>query len=224
MGRRMLIALAAIVLLLGGFAVASKVGTRVTVGIVQTEGDRSSQSRMLIWKEIPRMISAAPFGWGLWKSGPAYNSWFEKPENMHMIGDLFNDHFSRIVEGGYVIGGLYVFLWAFVLIWGWRLGWRGGSPVVLAVCAAYFVASSFNPMNYWTPGFYVPAVVLAWGMWTGKFMTSGKDSASPLLRLFAWAGGVTAAVLVGVAVVAALAPDQDVPIRVGWLGRQVVIG
>lgn len=224
MGRRMLIALAVIVLLLGGFAVASKVGTRMTVGIVQTEGDHSSQSRMLIWKEIPRMISAAPFGWGLWKSGPAYNSWFEKPENMHMIGDLFNDHFSRIVEGGFVCGGAYVFLWAFVLVWGWRLGWRGGSPVALAVCAAYFVASSFNPMNYWTPGFSVPAAVLAWGMWTGKFMTSGKDPASPLLRLLVWAGGVTAVVLAGVAVVAWMAPEQDVPLRVGWQGRRVIVG
>ena len=200
--------------LIFGFAVVTKTADRVMTGTVQLSGDASSQKRLAIWKEVPRMLAAAPWGWGLWQSGPAYNAWFEKPERMEMIGDLFNDHISRMVEGGFVMGGLYVFVWAFLFAWTLRFAWRGGSPLPLAVCAAYFVASSFNPMNWWTPGFYLPAAVLAWGvrrLWTG-------------MRPFAWAGGVTAAVLAGVAVVAALAPEQDVPIRAGWLGRQVIIG
>lgn len=160
------------------------------------------------------MIAAAPFGWGLWKSGPAYNSWFEKQENMHMIGDLFNDHLSRMVEGGFVMGGLYVFVWALLFAWTLRLAWRGGPPLPLAVCAAYFVASSFNPMNWWTPGFYLPVAVLVWGAWR---MLPDK------LTVIC-AGGVTAVVLAGVAAVALLAPEQDVPLKVGWLGRRVIVG
>ena len=222
--RRLLVTVSLCVALVVGLALVTKTAGRMTAGTVAVEGDRSSQNRLVIWQEVPRMIAAAPFGWGLWKSGPAYNGWFEKPENMHMIGDLFNDHLSRFVEGGFVFGGLYVFVWALLLVGGLSFAWRGGSPVQLAVCAAYFVASTFNPMNWWMPGFFVPVAVLAWGMWTGKFMTSGRESASPLMRLFAWAAGVTAVVLAGVAVVAWLAPEQDVPLRVGWLGRQVIVG
>lgn len=160
------------------------------------------------------MIAAAPFGWGLWKSGPAYNSWFEKPENMHMIGDLFNDHFSRMVEGGFVMGGLYVFVWALLFAWTVRLAWRGGPPLPLSVCTAYFVASAFNPMNWWTPGFYLPMAVLAL---CARRMLPDKFTVM-------CAGGVTAVALAGVAAVAALAPEQDVPLRVGWLGRRVIVG
>lgn len=213
-GRRFLVAFSIALAVVLGFAAVTKIADRVTVGTVQFSNDGSSQKRLAIWKEVPQMLAAAPWGWGLWQSGPAYNSWFEKPERMEMIGDLFNDHISRMVEGGLVMGGLYVFVWALLFAWTLRLAWRGGSPLPLVVCASYFVASSFNPMNWWMPGFYLPAVVLAWSvrrMWAG-------------MRPFAWAGGVTAAVLAGVAIVAALASKQDVPIRVGWLGRQVIIG
>lgn len=227
LSRRLLLALVVAVFLLGGFAVVAKTGERVTVGAVAIGEDRSAQSRLFVWKEVPRMIAAAPLGWGLWKSGPAYNGWFEKSERMHMMGDLFNDHFSRMVEGGFVMGGLYVLVWSVLLLGGWCWAWRGGSALPLAVCAAYFVASSFNPMNWWTPGFYVPAAVLAWGawgIWKGRFVTSGRKSAFPLMRLFAWAGGLTAAVLAGMVIVAWMAPAQDVPLRVGWQGRRVIVG
>lgn len=225
--RRMILGALAVCLLGGVGVVVSKCGERFTTGIVKTEKDKSSQDRLFIWREVPRMISAAPWGWGLWKSGPAYNDWFEDFERRHMIGDLFNDHLSRFVEGGFVMGGLYVLVWALLFVWGLRLAWSGGSPLPLAVCAAYFVASTFNPMNWWTKGFYLPVAVLAWGMWkswTGRSMTSGKESASPLMRLLVWAGGVTAVVLAGVGVIAWTAPGQDVPLRVGWMGHRVIVG
>ena len=220
LSRRVLVLLALGALAVGGFAAVAKNGERVTVGTVSINGDRSAQSRLHIWREVPRMIAAAPLGWGLWKSGPAYNSWFERPERMHLTGDLFNDHVSRFVEGGFVMGGLYVFVWALVLAWGLGQAWRGLSPVPLAVCVAYFVISTFNPMNWWTPGFCVPAAVLAWGAWRARSGVTGRL----ILRSVVWSGFVTAVALVGTAAVAALAPEQDVPIRVGWLGRRVVVG
>lgn len=219
--KRVLLVFAAAVLLLGGFAVTTKMANRLTIRAQTRENATSNSSRLFIWKEVPRMIAAAPLGWGLWQSGPAYNSWYEIKCRMHMIGDLFNDHLSRFVEGGFLMGGLYVFAWALIFVWGVRLAWQGGSPVPLAVVAAYFVASTFNPMNYWTPGFYLPLAVLGWGM-----ICRGKDASATGRRwgLLAWAGGVTAVVLAGVAVVAWMAPAQDVPLRVGWLGRRIIVG
>lgn len=215
LSRRVVICLVVSAFVIGGFAVATKTGGRVTIGTAQVGNDRSSQSRLFIWREVPRMIAAAPLGWGLWQSGPAYNSWYEIKCRMHMIGDLFNDHLSRFVEGGFLMGGLYVFAWALIFVWGVRLAWQGGSPVPLAVVAAYFVASTFNPMNYWTPGFYLPLAVLGWGVWKGGFGTR---------RMVIWSGAITAIVLAGVAVVAWMAPAQDVPLRVGWLGRRIIVG
>ena len=227
LSRRVVICLAVSALVIGGFAVVTKTGGRVTAGTVQVGNDRSAQSRLFIWREVPRMIAAAPLGWGLWKSGPAYNGWFERQDRMHMMGDLFCDHLSRFVEGGFVLGGLYVFIWALVFAWGLSWACRGGSPVPLAVSAAYFIASSFNPMNWWTQGFCMPAAVLAWGAWKmrkGRFMTSGRETASPLKRTLMWAGIVTAVVLAGAGVVVWLSPEQDIPIHVGWLGRRIVVG
>lgn len=219
LSRRLVVMLGLVALLLGGFAAVSKTGERVTA--VAVENDRSARSRLAIWREVPRMVAAAPFGWGLWKSGPAYNGWFERQERMHMIGDLFCDHFSRFVEGGFVMGGLYVFAWAFVLVGGLRWARKGGSPVPLAVCTAYFVASSFNPMNWWTQGFLVPAAVL------GCCLIRRGRVLLPAVRIgltVLWAAGITTVALVGVAIAVARAPGPDVPLRAGWLGRRIVVG
>ena len=214
--RMMLGALA--VCLLGGIGVAvSKCGERFTTGIVKTEKDKSSQDRLVIWREVPRMIAAAPWGWGLWKSGPAYNGWFEDFERRHMIGDLFNDHLSRFVEGGFVMGGLYVLVWALIFVWGIRLAWSGGSPLPLAVCAAYFVASTFNPMNWWTKGFCLPVAVIAWSLWRTR-------KSRFRLTTTVWSVAIAAVVLAVAGIVAWTAPEQDVPLRVGWMGHRVIVG
>jgi len=191
----------------------------------RTSGSKtmSIPSRMAIWKEMPRMLKAAPWGWGLWKSGPAYNAWFEKPCNMHMIGDLFNDHFSRIVEGGIVCGGAYVLGWSLLILFGIRVAWRGGSPIPLAVWSSYFVASSFNPMNYWGPSFVVP--VMASGLYfRGPFSVFRPHHRRDDAKVIGLALVVTFLALALVGVVAVSSPAQDVPLRVGWLGKCVIVG
>lgn len=185
------------------------------------DGDQSTMSRLVMWREVPRMVAAAPLGWGLWKSGNAYNSWFERQENMHMTGDLFNDHLSRFAEGGFVFGGLYVFAWVFVLLWCGRLAWRGESPVPISVCGVYFISCCFNPMNYWLPTFYIPIGVTAWAVAAQIRCRRGEPRAFalPCAALI-----LTGLILLTVAVVAGLAPKQGVPIRVSALGRRVVVG
>lgn len=179
----------------------------------------SDESRMVIWREVPRMIAAAPLGWGLWKSGPAYNGWFEKPERRHMIGDLFNDHLSRFVEGGFVLGGLYVLAWCCVFIFGWRGACRGRSPAFLALGVNYFVASSVNPMNYWSTSFLIPSVIGA--IW---LVRSAMSSERKHIFSLGWPLGCTALILLALGAVAFYAPAQDLPLRVSFLGRRVVAG
>lgn len=184
---------------------------------VSEEGNE--RSRTVIWRQVPRMMAAAPLGWGLWESGPAYNAWFEKFERHHMIGDLFNDHLSRLVEGGFVGGGLYVFAWCLVFCAGCKWAYRGHSAVFLAIWATYFVASSFNPMNYWGKSFWIPGLVSS--VWLLRvFRTKGGwRCLSPLLP-----GCLAVGILAGLGVVVACAPASDVPLRVSAWGRRVVVG
>ena len=218
-------ALGLLIVLVASGAVVSrlKVCEGVSVRLSTAGAEMFEGKRMYMWREVPRMLAAAPLGWGLWQSGPAYNSWFEKPDRMHSTGDLFNDHLSRFVEGGFVLGGLYVFAWALLLIGFLVFAWRGGSPVPLAVWLTYFIACVFNPMNFWGRSFYIPLAVTAWGvwrMWKGRFMTSGRETASP----FIWSAVVTAVVMAGIAVVAWRAPEQDIPLRASWMGHRVIAG
>jgi len=179
----------------------------------------SDASRVAIWREAPRMMAAAPLGWGLWGSGPAYNAWFEKAERHYMIGDLFNDHLSRFVEGGFVWGGLYVFVWCLVFCAGWKWARDGHSPVFLSVWLAYFVASSVNPMNYWTKSFWIPGVLSAvWLFQVLRTRAVGR-CLSPLVPL-----GLTACVLAVLGLVAACAPSSEVPLKVSALGRRIAVG
>ena len=173
--------------------------------------------RMYMWREVPRMLAAAPLGWGLWQSGPAYNSWFERPDRMHSTGDLFNDHLSRLVEGGFVLGGLYVFAWAFLLIGFLAFAWRGCSPIPLAVWLTYFIACVFNPMNFWGWSFCIPLAVTAWGLWKMRKIAEFRTAAVS-------AAVVTAVVMAGIAVVVWRAPEQDIPLRASWMGHRVIAG
>lgn len=136
-----------------------------------------------------------------------------------MVGDLFNDHLSRFVEGGFVWGGAYVFAWCFLFAAGLRWSLRGRSPVFLAVWSAYFVAACFNPMVYWGKSFLLPGAVSA--VWLVQVLRSSERRRvlSPFLPL-----GMTMCVLAAGAVCAFCAPEQDIPLRASMLGRQVVAG
>lgn len=214
-----------IVLIAAGVVVPRlKVCEGVAARLSTARAEMLEGKRMYMWREVPRMLAAAPLGWGLWKSGPAYNSWFEQPDRMHSTGDLFNDHLSRLVEGGFVLGVFYVFAWALILIGFFMFAMRGGSPVPLAVWLTYLISCTFSPMNFWGRSFYIPLAVSAWGMWKVRFMTSGRSIVSLLKRPLMWAGGVTAVVMAVIAVVAWRAPEQDIPLRASWMGHRVIAG
>lgn len=225
-GWRFAVGLFAILIAAGVIVPHLEVAKGLSARLATATSEVFNGKRMYMWREVPRMIAAAPLGWGLLKSGPAYNSWFEKKDRMQMTGDLFNDHLSRLVEGGYVLGGLYVFAWAFVLLFSFRLAWKGGSPVALAVWLVYFISCIFNPMNSWGWSFLIPVLVSAWAVASWWRLRQGTCAARVSLfrhTLFV-SLVVTGIALGGVAVIALRAPEQDVPLRVSWLGRQVVAG
>ena len=225
----LLVALIAVGVVIPRLSVSKGFAERLaTSGVEMFEG-----KRMFMWREVPRMLAAAPFGWGLWQSGPAYNSWFEKPDRMHMTGDLFNDHLSRLVEGGFALGGLYVFAWAFLLAGFLVFAWRGGSPIPLAVWLTYFIACMFNPMNFWGRSFYIPLAVTAWAVvyrtrcvsHRGAGTLPRRAARTLRVRWIALASLViTAVVMAGIAVVAWRAPEQDIPLRASWQGHRVIAG
>lgn len=192
----------------------------------RVSADHSTSQRIYMWREVPRMIATAPMGWGLWQSGPAYNSWFEKPDRMHMIGDLFNDHLSRFVEGGFIFGGVYIFLWVLAFTLSWRHAGRGGTPVPLALLVSYWVASSFNPMNYWRPSFYVMgafiAMVVLLRLIKCKRMACRFILPSFFSIVFSFA--ITVVLLGVIAGIAFFANDSEVPLRVSPLGHRIVVG
>lgn len=216
--RQFLCVLAAGILVMGGIVFATGVRERFTAGIVDAHGDASNAKRLAIWREVPRMIATAPLGWGFLQSGPSYNSWFEGKDRMHMVGDLFNDHMSRFVEGGFVFGGLYLFLWAFLLVWTFQSAWRGKSPVPLAVLVAYFVAASFNPMNRWWPSFILPVLSM------GFLFLPGQVRSRFRWATLGWAAALTLVALVSIGMAAFHASGPDIPLRVSCLGRQVIAG
>ena len=227
-GWRFALGLLLVLVAAGAVVPRLKVCEGVAARLSTAKAEMFEGKRMYMWREVPRMLAAAPLGWGLWQSGPAYNSWFEKPDRMHSTGDLFNDHLSRLVEGGFVLGGLYVFVWALILIGFLVFAWKGGSPVPLAVWLTYFIACIFNPMNFWGRSFYIPLAVSAWGvwkMWKSRYHASrgGRDGTG-VKWPFIWSMVVTAVVMAGIAVVAWRAPEQDIPLRASWMGHRVIAG
>ena len=204
-------------------------GTVGTLAAMGTFGDRFSPERVMselehgdrlpIWREVPRMVAAAPLGWGLWRSGPAYNDWFEVQTKNYTTGDLFNDHFSRFVEGGWLLGGLYVLIWMVAFFLFGRLALRGGTSAPLGVASAFLLAVSCNPVVYWAPSLYVP--ISMFGVFA---LTRPWREAKGYLKALAGACGMTLLVLGGIGIVVARAPKSDIPMHVSWLGRQIVLG
>ena len=61
--------------LLGAFVLYAKAQARYGQGLFAE--DQSIHNRLVIWKQVPQMMAAAPWGWGLGKAGDSYTQWFQ---------------------------------------------------------------------------------------------------------------------------------------------------
>ena len=169
--RRMLAVIGAVLVMLAGNGVM-----QTSMRFAQSPGDRSISNRLLIWKQAPRMIADAPWGWGIGNSGNAYMSWYQSLEKTENYRTLVNSHLTWLVEFGWPMRLLYTFGWAavFVLCWGTRR-FEGMPPsavdadVARASCPWRSVTGKMPVLLTDTPFLFCGVVC---GMWSAFFVAA----------------------------------------------------
>ena len=174
--------------LLGSYVTLQKRGGRFTTEMFQ-EGN-SNLSRIPIWQEVPRMMAEAPWGWGAGESGKAYVRWYQD-KNTCLLENLISGHCTFLVEHGWPLRFAYLFLWIFTLLALFRVAWRGGPPIPLAVVGAFGLMGMFHPTIY------------AWELWVIPILsciaTLSKGSNWRHGIVLAWiAGGVAMFLCLGI--------------------------
>lgn len=77
--------------------------------------DRSITNRLTIWKRVPQMMVAAPYGWGIGESGKTFMRWYQDPERSEPYRTLVSSHFTWLVEVGWFLRFAYIALWFIVI-------------------------------------------------------------------------------------------------------------
>lgn len=130
--RWMLCGLAVMALL--AFAFGGKAMGRLAT-LAPSEG--STASRIEIYRGIPNMIVAAPFGWGSGNAAAAYGNWFQSPTDSTSFKNLLSTHGTWMVERGWLFSLFYVLIWSFALLVAWARPAAFGLLVTWGVCAAF---------------------------------------------------------------------------------------
>ena len=106
-------ALAGMCLLLLIFSFYLNSHKRYLNGIVNE--DRSITNRLTIWKLVPQMMVAAPYGWGWGESGKTFMRWYQDTERSEPYRTLVSSHFTWLVEVGWLLRFAYIALWFIVI-------------------------------------------------------------------------------------------------------------
>lgn len=123
--------------------------------------ESSAGNRLVIWREVPRMMADAPGGWGLGNSGAAFMSWYQPLDRRESYRTLVGSHFTWLVELGFWGRCAYLAGWLLVLaLCGLRL-WRRGDPLPLALWTCLGVASVFSSVAEAGALWILPGLALA---------------------------------------------------------------
>ena len=153
---RNLAMLAIVLATLASIVYFSGAGSRFTSGLIH-EG-YTDVSRIPIWAEAPRMMVSAPWGWGWRQSGDAYINWFQPLTRFHVPGGFLNTHLNILVDTGWPVRFIYLFVWAFALACFASAIRRGYSSLPFAMGLALFVGSTFNPLGHVLSLWIIPAI------------------------------------------------------------------
>ena len=148
---------AAVLMALVGFGVfGSRVGRRLFAT------DWSNLERLRIWREVPRMLAAAPGGWGVNQSGAVFCDWFQDPKTFHPLVWLVNSHLTWIVELGCWFCAAYVFVWLAVTLLSLRSAWRGSRTgmLVAGLAVMLFVSAWFSTVGVFCSLWVLPGLAL----------------------------------------------------------------
>jgi hypothetical protein len=108
-----------------GLLLAVLMGSGLWVGFdkrfaaFMTGEDVSVLNRVTIWSSVPAMMTDAPLGWGRGCSGEVFMRWYQQPGRTESYRTLVSSHLTTLVEGGFLRGGLYVWLLGFCLLVAW---------------------------------------------------------------------------------------------------------
>jgi len=89
---------------------------KTSARFAKSHNDRSVSNRLVIWKQTPRMMVDAPWGWGIGNASTAYMSWYQPLEKSERYRTLVNSHLVWLVEFGWPMRVLYVFGWVAVFV------------------------------------------------------------------------------------------------------------
>jgi hypothetical protein len=81
--------------------------------------DASLITRWNVYSRVPEMIRSAPSGWGVGRSGEAYQNWFQPIGETVRYRHLLSTHLTWIAERGWLVGAIYLFAWFSVLAVSW---------------------------------------------------------------------------------------------------------
>ncbi len=119
------------------------------LGTVDVSPEASAGRRLQVWSTVPAMLASAPNGWGFGKSAEAYEQWFEPVGEEVILKHLLSSHLTWLVEFGWPLRWLYLFLWmvAFsLLLPSRRFNFSGWG---IAVWTAFLVALFYNAAGKW---------------------------------------------------------------------------
>lgn len=116
--------------------------TRYGQGI--TQEDPSISNRIELWKSSPRMMVDAPSGWGLGNSGRAYMQWYQPLNRNQEYRTLVNSHLTWLVELGWPMRFLYLFVWFSVLMLCWPMPNRSWLAIPFGIWISFFVSALFS--------------------------------------------------------------------------------
>ena len=104
-------------------------------------GDASVNNRLLIWRQVPRMMADAPSGWGVGNAGKAFVNWYQPLDRTERYRTLVGSHATWMVEFGGWGRTLYAFGWLLVLTLAYRRLHGRNDPLPAAQWTALAVAA-----------------------------------------------------------------------------------
>jgi hypothetical protein len=146
--------------IVGGFVLYAKAQTRYGQGLFSE--DQSIIHRLVIWRHVPEMMAAAPWGWGFGKAGDSYTQWYQPFRESLNYFNLVNSHFTWMVEGGWLASVLYLFGWMVVLIFCWPVSGARFKAIPLAMWVAFAVAAFFSHVEESAWLWVLPVLALAY--------------------------------------------------------------
>lgn len=181
--------------------------------------DHSITNRLLIWRQVPRMILDAPTGWGFGNAGWAYMEWYQPIGRLEGYRTLVSSHLTWLVEGNWLVRIGYVLGWCVVFVFCWPDAKSRWFSVALGSWVAFWVGALFSSVAESPWMWVVPLYSLA-----PVIFARYEQELWPSRR--AWIGSVA-----GTAVVLALfggwlieSVPQPQPIRGSTRGVQVGAG